>query len=538
MKKLLLISFLFFGSIINAQWIQQHSDVYQYYNTIFFIDSLNGWVGGYENPGPHFILKTTDGGDNWTQSGINGTPASLSFVNISLGFCAAYNGIYKTTDGGLSWNLNYQDNNFINSIEFINNNLGYAIGLTAVTNDLYFYNTQDGGTNWSNVFVGTDLANAKIEMINELTGFIIAESKIFKTNDGGTNWQIVYQDSIPSHAFWAISFWNNLNGLAAGAGTGAIITSDGGNTWHKKFMPLLFCTNIKTIENHCWASGFGIGYNAIVYSDDYGNTWTPIFVNDSSYIQDIFFSDLNNGWSCAYTNISAPIYNGSIYKINNGWLSNITLPSTPQQIYPINNSNFEQTTVDFEWERLNYSLTRFQVSTDSLFNSFYVLINPGNGDTTFYGNNLYIENNKTVPFPLNQKYFWRVRSENKMGVSDWSDTWSFTTYYPNNVDEKNIPVEFNLSQNYPNPFNPSTKIKFTIPNVTLSGVEGSRAQLKVFDVLGNEIATLVDEYKTAGNYEVKFIVGGDSRPDIVSAVYFYRLSVGSFSETKKMILLR
>jgi hypothetical protein len=95
------------------------------------------------------------------------------------------------------------------------------------------------------------------------------------------------------------------------------------------------------------------------------------------------------------------------------------------------------------------------------------------------------------------------------------------------------PVSFNLYQNYPNPFNPSTIIRYAIPNVTLSGVEGSRVQLKVYDVLGNEVATLVDEYKPAGSYEVDF-----SANKLSSGIYFYKLTAGSFVETKKMILIR
>ena len=95
------------------------------------------------------------------------------------------------------------------------------------------------------------------------------------------------------------------------------------------------------------------------------------------------------------------------------------------------------------------------------------------------------------------------------------------------------PTEFVLEQNYPNPFNPVTKIKFTIPNVTLSGVEGYRVQLKVFDVLGKEVATLISEEKPAGNYEVDF-----NASSLSSGVYFYQLRSGNFIQTNKMILLR
>jgi|GEM_PF-228667 len=109
------------------------------------------------------------------------------------------------------------------------------------------------------------------------------------------------------------------------------------------------------------------------------------------------------------------------------------------------------------------------------------------------------------------------------------------------------PTEFKLEQNYPNPFNPTTIISFTIPNVTLSASsraesrdEGSRVQLKVYDVLGNEVATLVDEYKPAGMYNVQFTMHNlpAGRQGLTSGVYFYRLQAGDFVESKKMILLR
>jgi hypothetical protein len=100
--------------------------------------------------------------------------------------------------------------------------------------------------------------------------------------------------------------------------------------------------------------------------------------------------------------------------------------------------------------------------------------------------------------------------------------------------------KFSLSQNYPNPFNPSTKIKFTIPTSPLNPSpyqgEGQRERfitLKIYDVLGNEIATLVNEVKLAGTYEVVFDGGGLS-----SGIYFYQLKAGPFAETKKMVFLR
>ncbi|HSW55220.1 MAG TPA: T9SS type A sorting domain-containing protein, partial [Ignavibacteriaceae bacterium] len=84
----------------------------------------------------------------------------------------------------------------------------------------------------------------------------------------------------------------------------------------------------------------------------------------------------------------------------------------------------------------------------------------------------------------------------------------------------------NLEQNYPNPFNPSTTLSFVIGH-------RSFVTLKVYDVLGNEVATLVDEYKPAGEYEVEFVASG-----LTSGIYFYKLQAGSFVEARKMILMK
>jgi hypothetical protein len=94
------------------------------------------------------------------------------------------------------------------------------------------------------------------------------------------------------------------------------------------------------------------------------------------------------------------------------------------------------------------------------------------------------------------------------------------------VSNQLIPEQYALEQNYPNPFNPSTTIRYSIPTSEF-------ATLKVYDVLGNEVATLVKEEKQAGSYELKFDAAGLS-----SGIYFYKLQTNSFVETKKMLLMK
>jgi hypothetical protein len=92
--------------------------------------------------------------------------------------------------------------------------------------------------------------------------------------------------------------------------------------------------------------------------------------------------------------------------------------------------------------------------------------------------------------------------------------------------ERNLPNNFILSQNYPNPFNPTTRIKFRIINSNF-------VSLKVFDILGKQIQTLVNEKKATGAYEVEF-----NGEELTSGIYFYKLTVGKISISKKMILLK
>jgi len=94
--------------------------------------------------------------------------------------------------------------------------------------------------------------------------------------------------------------------------------------------------------------------------------------------------------------------------------------------------------------------------------------------------------------------------------------------------------DFYLFNNYPNPFNPNTIISWQSP---ISG----RQTLKIFDILGNEVATLIDEYREAGRYEVEFNITRfalSDRHELTTGVYFYRLQIGSFIDTRKMIYLK
>ena len=113
------------------------------------------------------------------------------------------------------------------------------------------------------------------------------------------------------------------------------------------------------------------------------------------------------------------------------------------------------------------------------------------------------------------------------GVSWENYSRNISSYAPTGIDEFKVEVNtYNLFNNYPNPFNPTTKISWQSP-------VSSWQTLKVYDVIGNDVATLVDEFRPAGSYEVEFTAS-----NLASGIYFYQLKTGSLIETKKMILLR
>ncbi|MCB9207182.1 MAG: T9SS type A sorting domain-containing protein [Ignavibacteriales bacterium] len=96
-----------------------------------------------------------------------------------------------------------------------------------------------------------------------------------------------------------------------------------------------------------------------------------------------------------------------------------------------------------------------------------------------------------------------------------------------------LPDNYNLSQNYPNPFNPTTKIQYSIPSAGQNDILTNNIKLSVYDALGKEVTTLVNEHKSAGTYEVTF-----NASQLPSGIYYYELIAGNFIQTRKMVLMK
>jgi len=193
----------------------------------------------------------------------------------------------------------------------------------------------------------------------------------------------------------------------------------------------------------------------------------------------------------------------------------LQLPSAPILVAPADSTVIDSTSALFMWYRSQPAVTKYWVeldTTDQFSNSF---IDSTITDTTY----LY------SAMQPNKSYWWRIKAFNLAGWGDFSEVRMFSTNIVS-VENEEIPVEYALHQNYPNPFNPATTIKFSIP-------EMSFVTLRVYDVLGNEVTTLINGENTAGYYEIKF-----DASVLASGIYFYRLQAGDYVETKKMILMK
>ncbi len=207
--------------------------------------------------------------------------------------------------------------------------------------------------------------------------------------------------------------------------------------------------------------------------------------------------------------------------------------------YEYDNNNFLIRTIYLDWDAANSNW-------ENIWRESFTYT-PQNNLETILKETWSIENEW-------ENYTFRMISYDNEGnwLEDVSQIWDSTNWVndfrylatwdePVSVKEGLIILNnYHLFQNYPNPFNPTTKIKFTIPTSPLNPSpyqgEGQRERLislQVYDVLGNEVATLVNEEKPAGEYEVEW-----NASDLPSGIYFYKLQSGSFGETKKMLLLK
>lgn len=508
-------------------------------------NELNGGTGGFSwyfgqvrvhptNPDIVFVLdvalmRSSNSGTNWSenyQTHVDHHALAFNPNDANIVILGNDGGMNKSTNAGVNWGAHIQ----LPATQF------YEIGLDANNSLAYYGGTQDNGTN--------------------------------RTQNGGlNNWQHIYGgdgfyvlvDFTNPNIVYAESQFGNLGKSTTGGGGGSFSPATTGINGSE---PTNWSTPVIMDPNNSNILYYGTNY--LYRTINSADNWTKISPQLTDYnggrlgtLTTMAVAPTNSnviyvGTDDSHVWVSSD--NGSTWnEISDGlpvrWVTRVAVDPTNENIVYVTFNGlkwrdpqphvFRSTDKGASWTDISNNLP------DAPVNAFAVdPIEPSR---------LYLGNDVGMYVSFNSGQSWWVLGEGLpvLPVSDIkihpttrelvAGTYGRSMYkidldlVPTNIESSEPIVSgFYLEQNYPNPFNPITKIKFTIPSVFASGTKQSQQViLKVYDILGNEVVTLINEKKLAGNYEVDF-----NAKELTSGIYFYKLVANEFSDTKKMILLK
>lgn len=360
---------------------------------------------------------------------------------------------------------------------------------------------------------------------------------VYSTTDVGNPWfNIGLQSRL---VFDVITSGQYILAATEGTGPGVFRSSDHGNTWLESTgiadkSVRAFAKNSSYIFACTWGGG-------IFRSNDDGASWQSVGLTNEGFRsiyaagEKIFaggykiYSTTDNGGSWQERQLPWPAgdtwgfyyNNGIIYAGDIGLYSSTDMGNTWQLKYGITFDSLGSV-VDSKIFKDILSYQNVLIASVA-FNSIMVSYDGGNNWSSF--NEGLMTDWTFAGLAIKEPNIWALRD---FFGNAYIRPLSNITKVEN---EKPISANtFLLDQNYPNPFNPSTRISWQSP-------VGSHQILKIYDVLGNEVATLVDEYRNAGNYEIDFNPASSIK-NLASGIYFYRLQAGDFVQTKKMIIVK
>ena len=454
-------------------------------NEIFVGKSLSGGIGGG-------VYKSSDGGNSWTDYSSGLIDSSVQ----SLAFNSEGDLLAGTTDGGVYIRDPFASSWISSStgLESVNVNLirSRSDGDLFAATSSGVYRSTDGAVSWTWSITGFEYRNIEALRIHPDGSIYAADGyRIYRSTDDGTTWNNV-TNNIQDGEVEVLEIAFNSNGdiFLATNDHGVLYSSDDGQTWsfRNNNLPYLDLRTIATNSNNIVFMSDGI---TTYRSSDSGQNWEEIM----NGLPDGDISEFAVGQNDVLLGVT---YSDGVFRsTDNG--DNWTL------------------TLDIDVNSFAVNGSQIYAGSDRIANGG-VYWSVDNGLTWTPKNvNLPSLQVESLAHRPGDKLFALVR-DNGIYAND------LTTDIRNNAIA--LPNEYSLKQNYPNPFNPSTKISWQSP-------VGSHQKIKVYDVLGNEVATLVDEFRPAGSYVVNFDAEG-----LTSGIYFYKLQTSSFAETKKMILIK
>ena len=466
--------------------------------------------------GTYRVWRTTNGAANWTAisgdltgdgSGTSGATISTVIAakgNSNVIYAGCSNGrVQVTTDAGSSWNLRTSGlpNLSVTKITTDPNNPATAyVTFSGYTASSKIYKTTNYGTSWTNISGNLPNIPTNCAIVNPANGnniFVGTDLGVFSTTDGGGSWvqDVTGMANVPVLDLDYRSSDNKLFAATHGRSMySSTLTGGGGGTqvtllqegFDQLFLPSGWLTQVLNTSN-TWMQG-----------NPQGNNFNQIDPNSTSSAICPWVAQNQNEW------LITPSFN-----LGNG--------SASLEFYAAYSTQY-----------LSAATLKLHISTNggSNWQEIWTAENDGLG------------------------FMWRQKTINLSAYSNMQNlklAWQYVGNdgdlvgidgvkllgYPTSVAEisNEIPKEFDLSYNYPNPFNPTTKFKYALP-------EGRNVKITIYDINGRKVTELVNNYQGAGTYEVTWNGKNDLGQHVASGTYIYQVNAGSFSQTKKMVMLK
>jgi photosystem II stability/assembly factor-like uncharacterized protein len=479
-------------------------------------------------------------GAGWRTSTIGGAYTSVCFVGSQYGWMAGTSGILATTNGGASWNKPAGAYSALDWICFVDSLTGWSAGWSGK-----IQKTTDGGATWISQTSGTTVSFVGVSMSDAYNGWVVSDGMILRTTNGGSSWQP--QTAPVTQFIYGVRALSSTKGIVFG-GNLILRTTNGGATWTSQPLPDygFFLGGCFVDENAGWV----VGADGVMFkTTDGGIQWSIASSGTTNWLTSIHFINAQQGWAVGWkgtiikttdagatwgrqlSGITSSLNGVCFIDAATGWAvgagKNMRtgdgggLPHFPPSLLsPSPGAINISTQPTFQWNAAEGAVSyQLQVSMSSFVFSVPPVINDSALTST---------TRQTSGLTPNRTYYWRILAYLADGTALCSPSWTFKTGTSStSVGIINgLPTTYCLYQNYPNPFNPSTAIEFDVP-------KQSHVTLKVYNSLGNEVASLTASTLSPGRYRAMW-----DASNVSTGVYFCRMQAGEFVMTKKLILLK
>lgn len=503
----------------NAQWEDLSNSSLGQILDCKFVSATTGWIVNLSNTPPQGLLHTSNGGQTWTKildhpPGVLNWLADFDFLDGSLGYVTALNGQrFRTFNGGRTWDTLTSHNEKVEggndddkSLKIFSYRLAYSFG---------FERSVDTFRTWEPIgSLPPNSSPSRAYYVDAGRIILAGTLECYRSIDSGFTWQRTFFDSM--FVCKALAFGNDSIGYAlsillenAFPRAMTLKTTDAGATWFDIPARIVNGGGIDVLDAYFQNPnvGFACGDNGLARTTDGGLTWNGV-ANVNGALLSMSWPDSMHGWAVGY--------GGKVYRTTNGG-------GLPIQLVSFTGHHVGGTRVRLDWRtltetgNLGFYIER-RTASDTTFTQISQLI-PGYGTTNEPHDYTWMDTNATIA-----RWYYRLKQVDLSGPAHYTEP--IIVDVTTGVSEQYTPHEFRLEQNYPNPFNPTTTITFSV------GTYG-HTSLRVYDVLGREVATLVSETKQAGKYETTF-----DGSTLSSGVYIYKLKVGDFTAIKRMLLVK